>query len=156
MSVFPSTQATHFLVKVTPLQNKFNQYPKVPTFSLSNHFQFSIKLQRNFTARTPDCPLDSKLHQRNPLDQDHPMTLALRNRIEYPAIPIRDDDVFIRGIFGETFMNLAHKFYNDKDFWWVIARANNQGSSIYTVPGKEYRIPQNLNLILQEFQELNS
>jgi hypothetical protein len=52
-------------------------------------------------------------------------------------------------------MNMAHRFYNNKDFWWVIARANNQGDSIYTVPGKEYRIPQNLNLILQEFTELN-
>ena len=78
------------------------------------------------------------------------------NRIEYPAIPIRDTDVFIRGIFGETFMNLAHKYYSNKDFWWIVARANNQGSSIYMIPGKEYRIPQNLNLILQEFQELNS
>ena len=77
------------------------------------------------------------------------------NRIEYPSIPIRDDDVFIQGVFGETFMNIAHRFYNNKDFWWVIARANNQGSSIYTVPGKEYRIPQNVNLILQEFKELN-
>ena len=78
------------------------------------------------------------------------------NRIEYPTIPIRDSDVFIRGVFGQTFMNIAHKFYRNKNFCWIIARANNQGNSIYTVPGKEYRIPQNLNLILQEFQELNS
>ena len=53
-------------------------------------------------------------------------------------------------------MNIAHRFYNNKDFWWIIARANNQGNSIYTKPGKEYRIPQNVNLILQEFSELNS
>ena len=33
------------------------------------------------------------------------------NRIEYPAIPIRDTDVFIRGVFGETFMNIAHRYY---------------------------------------------
>ena len=68
------------------------------------------------------------------------------NRIEYPAI---------QGVFGETFMNIAHRFYNNKDFWWIIARANNQGNSIYTKPGKEYRIPQDVNLILQEFTELN-
>ena len=77
------------------------------------------------------------------------------NRIEYPSIPIRDDDVFIQGVFGETFMNIAHRFYNNKDFWWIIARANNQGNSIYTKPGKEYRVPQDVNLILQEFTELN-
>ena len=32
------------------------------------------------------------------------------NRIEYHSIPIRDSDVFIRGVFGETFMNMAHRF----------------------------------------------
>ena len=77
------------------------------------------------------------------------------NRVEYPSIPIRDDDVFIRGVFGETFMNIANRFYQDKDLWWIIARANNQGDSIYTVPGKEYRIPQNITLILQELEQLN-
>ena len=77
------------------------------------------------------------------------------NRVEYPSIPIRDNDVFIRGVFGETFMNIANRFYQDKDLWWIISRANNQGDSIYTVPGKEYRIPQNINLILQELEQLN-
>ena len=77
------------------------------------------------------------------------------NRVEYPSIPIRDDDVFIRGVFGETFMNIANRFYQDKDLWWIISRANNQGNSIYTVPGKEYRIPQNITLILQELEQLN-
>ena len=77
------------------------------------------------------------------------------NRVEYPSIPIRDDDIFIRGVFGETFMNIANRFYQDKDLWWIISRANNQGDSIYTVPGKEYRIPQNITLILQELEQLN-
>ena len=77
------------------------------------------------------------------------------NRVEYPSIPIRDNDVFIRGVFGETFMNIANRFYQDKDLWWIIARANNQGDSIYDVPGKEYRIPQNITLILQELEQLN-
>ena len=77
------------------------------------------------------------------------------NRIEYPPIPIRDTDIFIRGIFGQTFINLANKYYGDKDLWWVIARANNQSDSIYMIPGKEYRIPQRVNDILQEFNLLN-
>tara|TARA_B100001113_G_scaffold328292_1_gene302399 strand:- start:227 stop:523 length:297 start_codon:yes stop_codon:yes gene_type:complete len=77
------------------------------------------------------------------------------NRVEYPTIPIRDTDIFIRGIFGQTFMNLANQHYGDKNLWWVIARANNQSESIYTKPGKEYRVPTNTNLILKEFEELN-
>ena len=78
------------------------------------------------------------------------------NRIEYPVIPIRDSDIFIRGIFGQTFMNLSNQYYGDKDSWWIIARANNQAESIYMIPGKEYRIPQDTGLIFQEFNELNS
>ena len=78
------------------------------------------------------------------------------NRIEYPPIPIRDSDIFIRGVFGQTFMNLANQYYGDKDLWWIIARANNQAESIYMIPGKEYRIPQDTGLIFQEFNELNS
>jgi nucleoid-associated protein YgaU len=52
-------------------------------------------------------------------------------------------------------MNLANQYYGDKNLWWVIARANNQSESIYTKPGKEYRVPRNTNLILKEFEELN-
>ena len=61
------------------------------------------------------------------------------NRVEYPSIPIRDDDVFIRGVFGETFMNIAHRFYNNKDFWWIIARANNQ-NRVQFIPNQEKNI----------------
>ena len=53
-------------------------------------------------------------------------------------------------------MNLANQYYGDKDLWWIIARANNQAESIYMIPGKEYRIPQDTGLIFQEFNELNS
>ena len=77
------------------------------------------------------------------------------NRIEYPPIPLRDSDVLIRGVFGQTFMNVANEYYGDKDLWWIIARANNQSESIYMILGKEYRIPQSVNFILQEFNLLN-
>ena len=77
------------------------------------------------------------------------------NRVEYPPIPIRDNDVFTRGVFGQTFMNLANQHYGDKDLWWIIARANNQSESVYMKPGKEYRIPKSISLILQEYEELN-
>ena len=50
------------------------------------------------------------------------------NRIEYPPIPLRDSDVLIRGVFGQTFMNVANQYYGDKDLWWIIARANIQST----------------------------
>jgi len=52
-------------------------------------------------------------------------------------------------------MNLANKYYGDKDLWWILARANQQAESIYMIPGKEYRVPQSVALILQEYEELN-
>ena len=78
------------------------------------------------------------------------------NRVEYPVIPIQDSDTFIRGQFGKTFSNLAFEVYGKTEFWWIIARANNENrGSMYVVPGKEYRIPQNITSILQEFRKLN-
>ena len=79
------------------------------------------------------------------------------NRIQYPKIEQRDTDIVVKGLFGQRFENIAHKFYGNVEFWWIIARANGQvDGSTYMKPGKEYRIPQNVNLILQEFTELNS
>ena len=77
------------------------------------------------------------------------------SRIEYPPIPLRDSDILIRGVFGQTFMNLANQYYENKNLWWIIARANQQTEAVYMVPGKEYRIPQEIKLILQEYEELN-
>ena len=78
------------------------------------------------------------------------------NRVEYPVIPIRDSDTIIRGQFGKTFSNLAFEAYGKTELWWIIARANNENrGSMYVVPGKEYRIPNEIVLILQQFRELN-
>tara|TARA_A100001515_G_scaffold133556_1_gene122864 strand:- start:264 stop:560 length:297 start_codon:yes stop_codon:yes gene_type:complete len=77
------------------------------------------------------------------------------SRIEYPPIPLRDSDILIKGVFGQSFMNLANQYYENKNLWWIIARANQQTESVYMVPGKEYRIPQEIKLILQEYEELN-
>lgn len=78
------------------------------------------------------------------------------NRIQYPKIEISDSDVIITGLYGQRLENLAHKFYGNVELWWIIARANGQvdGSS-YMIPGKEYRIPQNLARIIEDFEELN-
>ena len=78
------------------------------------------------------------------------------NRAEYPVIPIKDSDTIIRGQFGKTFSNLAFEAYGKTELWWIIARANNENKgSMYVVPGKEYRIPNEIGLILQQFKELN-
>ena len=78
------------------------------------------------------------------------------NRIQYPKIEISDTDVTIVGLYGQRFENLAHKFYGNTELWWIIARANGQlDGSTYMVPGKEYRIPQDIARIIEDFEELN-
>ena len=78
------------------------------------------------------------------------------NRVEYPVIPIQDSDTIIRGQFGKTFSNLAFEAYGKTELWWIIARANNENrGSMYVVPCKEYRVPEEIGLILQQFKELN-
>ena len=75
---------------------------------------------------------------------------------EYPIITPKNSDRIYYSKQGERWDNIAYKFYQDTSLWWIIARANNQSESIYTIPGKEYRIPQEKGLIFQEFNELNS
>ena len=78
------------------------------------------------------------------------------NRIEYPVIPIQDSDITIVGVRGQRFDNLANQYYGNPKLWWIIARANNENKgSMYTKPGKEYTIPQEITLIIQKFNELN-
>jgi len=79
-----------------------------------------------------------------------------QNRIKYPVIPISDSDIIVTGRLGLRFDNLAYQYYGNQELWWVIARANNQNNgSIYTTPGTEYRIPQNIGKIIRLLEKEN-
>ena len=79
------------------------------------------------------------------------------NTIEYPKVPLRDDDLFIQAMYGQRLDNLAHKYYGNTELWWIIDRANvgHTNGSLYMNPNKEYRIPTNITRIIREFEELN-
>ena len=70
----------------------------------------------------------------------------------YPEILVRDTDTFHFARDFERFDWLAHKYYNDVNLWWVIARANPEcfDGGIAVKPGKEYRIPADLSQIGRE------
>lgn len=43
---------------------------------------------------------------------------------------------------GERYDNIAYKFYNDSNLWYVIAKANNDvRGTLYPVPNKTLKIP---------------
>jgi hypothetical protein len=70
----------------------------------------------------------------------------------YPNIPLRDDDVYVATETGDRFDTLAHQFYNDSSYWWIIASANNIHNAVFSLTeGTILRIPQNYLEILRNF-----
>jgi hypothetical protein len=72
--------------------------------------------------------------------------------IIYPNIPLRDDDVYVATETGDRLDTLAHQFYNDSSYWWIIASANNIHNAVFAfTEGTILRIPQNYLQILRNF-----
>jgi len=70
----------------------------------------------------------------------------------YPNIPLRDDDVYVATETGDRLDTLAHQFYNDSSYWWIIASANNIHNAVFAfTEGTILRIPQNYLQILRNF-----
>ena len=78
--------------------------------------------------------------------------------VTYPLISPQDSDIII--VTDETtYLDaLAQKYYNDYMLYWVIILANSGlGNGRLSVPaGMTLRIPVNINLILNQFNQLNS
>ena len=78
--------------------------------------------------------------------------------IKYSEIPLSFNDIYITTSSGDRLDNLAHHFYKNTDYWWVIATANPgviRRDSFNLKPGIEIRIPQNIQNIIERFVELN-
>ena len=74
----------------------------------------------------------------------------------YPRIPKMNSDVYIRAREGDRLDNLAFKFYNDVEKWWIIAQANHIGKGTLAIePGIQVRIPVEIQDIINEFVEMN-
>ena len=44
--------------------------------------------------------------------------------IKYPSIPLSVDDIYVITTAGDRLDLLADQFYNDTEYWWIIAMAN--------------------------------
>ncbi len=79
--------------------------------------------------------------------------------IKYPEIPVKTSDIYAITSNGDRLDLLASQFYNDIKLWWVIAIANKgilRTDSYAVKGGLEIRIPQGLNTILRNFEEINN
>jgi hypothetical protein len=66
--------------------------------------------------------------------------------VVFPAIPVSENDVYIRVLTPERLDLLAYRFYQDQSLWWVIASANGLGkASLYVPSNTRLRIPNRIN-----------
>lgn len=76
--------------------------------------------------------------------------------ILYPTIQKQFSDIYIKTNNTDRLDSLAHRYYGDARYWWIIAQANHIGKGSMSVPlGVTLRIPKDLSTILNDFTELN-
>ena len=66
--------------------------------------------------------------------------------------------MYIITTVGDRLDSLAHQFYKDVDLWWIISTSNPdivRRDSFNLKPGIEIRIPQDIETILEDFEEIN-
>jgi hypothetical protein len=75
----------------------------------------------------------------------------------YPNIPLSETDAYIVTTIGDRLDYLAYRYYRDSELYWIIAAANNNVTkgSLFPIPGTQLRIPQNINSILNQFNQFN-
>jgi hypothetical protein len=76
-----------------------------------------------------------------------------------PEIPLSRDDQYIITQDGDRLDNLSFEFYNDVQFWWVIAAANPnkiRKDSYHVALGEQIRIPADPIQYVDRFSGFNN
>lgn len=78
--------------------------------------------------------------------------------VKYPEIPLNENDIYVTTVQGDRFDILANQYYQDQSLWWIISTANNflPQNSLVIPEGIQIRIPDNANIIVSNFNKLNS
>lgn len=84
-------------------------------------------------------------------------TRQLFNTVKYPEVPLSIDDTYVTSTDGDRWDILAETYYGDSSYWWVISMANDAlpQNSLFIPRGIQIRIPSNISLIIQQFEDLN-
>jgi hypothetical protein len=72
-----------------------------------------------------------------------------------PKIHKHDSDVFVMMVEKTRLDHLAHKFYNNPNYWWIIASANGITGTMYAKLGTQIRIPRDISGIITEYNRIN-
>ncbi len=80
----------------------------------------------------------------------------VKKPVMYPAIPRKVTDIYLQTNPGDRLDLLAHKYYGNPSYYWIIAQANGIGKGSLNVPvGMQLRVPQNTIEILENYRKLN-
>lgn len=72
-----------------------------------------------------------------------------------PTIKKRNSDLFVMMVEKTRLDHLAHKFYNNPNYWWIIANANGITGTMYAKLGTQIRIPKDISSIIEEYNRIN-
>lgn len=100
-------------------------------------------MARRFTSnRLIDKTTDGKQYIRN---------------VIYPDLEPTEDDIYVIATIGDRYDKLAMQFYQNIDFWWIIAAANSAAmDSLCIEPGVQIRIPVNTAAWQEAYEQLNN
>jgi len=74
-----------------------------------------------------------------------------------PEVITKTTDNIIIASTIDRLDNLAHRFYNDRSLWWVIAAANKlPGDSLFIKPGTQLIIPKDVASITAKMDIINN
>jgi hypothetical protein len=85
--------------------------------------------------------------------------------VKYPLIPLSVNDIYVITTAGDRLDILAQQYYSDATLWWIISAANTYPNpsnvdlpqdSLYLPIGTQLRIPANVQLIIDVYNQLNS
>jgi hypothetical protein len=95
-------------------------------------------------------------YNNSTIDQTQQGKPYLKQRF-YPNIPLSENDVYVITTVGDRLDSLAYSYYNDATLWWIISAANNNitKGALYPIPGTQLRIPTDLNMVLNLFNQFN-
>ena len=75
----------------------------------------------------------------------------------FPTVDRKPGDTIIITKSTDRLDLLAHRFYKNRTYWWVIALANDlPGDSFFITPGTQIFIPKDITGILNSLRSNNS
>jgi len=77
--------------------------------------------------------------------------------VNYPEIPLSENDIYVITVFGDRLDLLAHQYYGDSSLYWIISSANNtlKKDSLFVEEGTQIRIPTDIGTVISKYNLLN-